>query len=303
LTSFLLISFMRGYYLLLFVFCSTFCSLYGQNSHLLIYSQGDGGIYRTDGGKNEPLVKASFLPNGNRISVRPRSGVETLAAGFQFRFGAGTVFSLNRSEITVEQGALLINSRRLSNQVNLLGPESRLGVSGVGCCLINVEPNGGFKAVGLLGKISLNDSAKGESFMLLPGQLVFQMPGGRGFGDEVSVNLNKLIESSYLVSGFPNSSSFRSSLASITDAQSKMVGKTYGAVVGNAKQSDTFEIVPTKKSSQQAVSASSNPASGSVKYDKDPLSELLGRPPKRFNDNSNQPNSRPFPSKLLRGAN
>ena len=270
---------------------------------MLIYSQGDGGIYRTDNGKNEPLVKASFLPSGQRISVRPRSGMETLAAGFQFRFGAGTVFSLNRSEITVEQGALLINSRRLSNKVTLLGPESKLGVSGVGCCLINVEPNGGFKAVGMLGKITLNDSAKGENFMLLPGQLVFQMPGGRGFGDEVSVNLSKLIESSYLISGFPNSSSFRSSLASVTDAQAKMVGKTYGATVGSAKQSDTFEVVPTKKSAQQATPSSNSSEPVSTSYEKDPLTELLGRQPKRFQENSNQPNSRPFPSRLLRGSN
>jgi len=298
---------MRGIHLLASIICLPFCLLKGQNSHLLIYSQGDGGLYRTEKGSNEPLAKASFLPKDKRISVRPRSGLETLAAGFQFRFGAGTVFSLNRSEISLEQGGILINSKRLSNQISLLGPESTLGVSGVGCCLINVEPNGGFKAVGLLGKISLSDLSKGENFMLLPGQLVFLMPGGRGFGEEVSVNLAKLIDSSYLISGFPNSTTFMNSLTSMMDAQAKMVGKTYGAVVGSAKQSESFEVLPTKDASQSSAPVSQNSmptvSANSNGFENDPLSELLGRPPKRQSEEASGHSSRPFPSRVLRGSN
>jgi hypothetical protein len=298
---------MRGIHLLASIICLPFCLLKGQNSHLLIYSQGDGGLYRTEKESNEPLAKASFLPKDKRISVRPRSGLETLAAGFQFRFGAGTVFSLNRSEISLEQGGILINSKRLSNQISLLGPESTLGVSGVGCCLINVEPNGGFKAVGLLGKISLSDLSKGENFMLLPGQLVFLMPGGRGFGEEVSVNLAKLIDSSYLISGFPNSTTFMNSLTSMMDAQAKMVGKTYGAVVGSAKQSESFEVLPTKDASQSSAPVSQNSmptvSANSNGFENDPLSELLGRPPKRQSEEASGHSSRPFPSRVLRGSN
>ena len=298
---------MRGIHLLASIICLPFCLLKGQNSHLLIYSQGDGGLYRTEKGSNEPLAKASFLPKDKRISVRPRSGLETLAAGFQFRFGAGTVFSLNRSEISLEQGGILINSKRLSNQISLLGPESTLGLSGVGCCLINVEPNGGFKAVGLLGKISLSDLSKGENFMLLPGQLVFLMPGGRGFGEEVSVNLAKLIDSSYLISGFPNSTTFMNSLTSMMDAQAKMVGKTYGAVVGSAKQSESFEVLPTKDASQSSAPVSQNSmptvSANSNGFKNDPLSELLGRPPKRQSEEASGHSSRPFPSRVLRGSN
>jgi hypothetical protein len=298
---------MRGIHLLASIICLPFCLLNGQNSHLLIYSQGDGGLYRTEKGSNESLAKASFLPKDKRISVRPRSGLETLAAGFQFRFGAGTVFSLNRSEISLEQGGILVNSKRLSNQISLLGPESTLGVSGVGCCLINVEPNGGFKAVGLLGKISLSDLSKAENFMLLPGQLVFLMPGGRGFGEEVSVNLAKLIDSSYLISGFPNSTTFMNSLTSMMDAQAKMVGKTYGAVVGSAKQSESFEVLPTKEVSQPSAPVSQNSmptvSANSNGFENDPLSELLGRPPKRQSKEASGHSSRPFPSRVLRGSN
>ncbi len=294
---------MRGYHLLPVLFISFITQLLGQHSHLLIYSQGEGALVRS-GESSNPLKKASFLPADSRISVRPRSGIETLAAGFQFRFGAGTVFSLDRDKVNLEQGAVLVNSRRISNNLSITGPESSMGVRGVGCSLLNVEPNGGFKAVGLLGKTVLSDQVNGKEFTLLPGQLVFLMPGGRGFGQEVSVNLAKLIESSYLVSGFPNSSSFSESLTGMTDAQSQMVGKTYGAVVGSAKQAESFEVVPTGDQPAPVVPDSPSPsAPSSVSgFDGDPLSELLGRPPTRLPVESNaSPSPRPFPSRLLRG--
>jgi len=294
---------MRGLLLVLLFPLFWATSLCGQNSHLLIYSQGDGALYRTDNGNNDPLVKASFLPISKRISVRPRSGIETLAAGYQFRFGAGTVFSLGRSEVSIEQGSILVNSRRLSNQVSLLSPESKMTVGGVGCALVNVEPNGGLKAVGLLGKTVLRDVQGGGEFFLLPGQLVFLMPGKRGFGQEVSVNLAKLIESSYLVSGFPNSTTFLGSLRTITDAQSEMVGKTYGAVVGNAKQAESFEVVPTAPQTNSNPSSSKDPSTNSFTDNEDPLAELLGRPRSKGNKVKSSPVNRPFPSKLLRGAN
>jgi hypothetical protein len=37
---------------------------------------------------------------------------------------------------------------------------------------------------------------------LLPGELTFIKPGSRGFGPKVQINLDKLISSSYLLSGF-----------------------------------------------------------------------------------------------------
>ena len=73
----------------------------------------------------------------------------------------------------------------------------------------------------------------------------------------------------------------------MTDAQAKMVGKTYRAVVGSAKQSD-FRNCTNKAIIEECGPSSNKPTSSSVSYDKDPLSELLGHPPKRFNDNSSQ---------------
>ena len=61
------------------------CSpVFGQSSHLLLLSQGDGALVKdlVDATPPEKLEKASFLPKAQSISVRPRSGLETLCSGY-----------------------------------------------------------------------------------------------------------------------------------------------------------------------------------------------------------------------------
>mgnify|MGYP001365713482 FL=1 len=285
----------------------------GQSSHLLLLSQGDGALTSSESGKVQ-LSKASFLPKGQLISVRPRSGIETLSSGFQFRFGSDTRFMISDKGIELSEGSIMIRSRKISNTTTLHGPESKIQINGAGCFLVEVETNGGLKAVTILGRLDLMDLNSGEALDLLPGELVFLMPGDRGFAEKVSVNLNRLIESSYLVSGFPNNTSFQSSLASVATAQSNSIGVVYGAEVGDAKAVDSFEVVPSK-----AVKNNTPPMpkpSPTVLVDSsssDPLFDLLGRAPKRMKPEvkENQaldlrlqdplnPTSRPFPSRLLR---
>ena len=293
---------------------SGFCSAsLGQSSHLLLLSQGDGALTSSESGKVQ-LSKASFLPKGQLISVRPRSGIETLSSGFQFRFGSDTRFMISDKGIELSEGSIMIRSRKISNTTTLHGPESKIQINGAGCFLVEVETNGGLKAVTILGRLDLMDLNSGEALDLLPGELVFLMPGDRGFAEKVSVNLNRLIESSYLVSGFPNNTSFQSSLASVATAQSNSIGVVYGAEVGDAKAVDSFEVVPSK-----AVKNNTPPMpkpSPTVVVDSsssDPLFDLLGRAPKRMKPEvkENQaldlrlqdplnPTSRPFPSRLLR---
>jgi hypothetical protein len=279
----------------------------------LLLSQGDGALTSSESGKVQ-LSKASFLPKGQLISVRPRSGIETLSSGFQFRFGSDTRFMISDQAIELSEGSIMIRSRKISNSTTLHGPESKIQINGAGCFLVEVETNGGLKAVTILGRLDLMDLNSGEALDLLPGELVFLMPGDRGFAEKVSVNLNRLIESSYLVSGFPNNTSFQSSLASVATAQSNSIGVVYGAEVGDAKAVDSFEVVPSKavknntppmpKPSPTVIADSSS---------SDPLFDLLGRAPKRMKPAAKEekaldlriqdppnPTSRPFPSRLLR---
>ena len=304
---------MRSLLILLFAILGICSVSLGQSSHLLLLSQGDGALTSMDDGKVQ-LSKASFLPKGQLISVRPRSGIETLSSGFQFRFGSDTRFMISEKAIELSEGSIMIRSRKISNSTTLFGPESKIQINGAGCFLVEVETNGGLKAVTILGRLDLMDLNSGESLELLPGELVFLMPGDRGFAEKVSVNLNRLIESSYLVSGFPNNNSFISSLASVASAQSNSIGVVYGAEVGDAKKADSFEVVP-KKAVKTNPSSAPNPSSTqAVNFNSpDPLFELLGRVPKRMKPEVKKnkalelkiqeppnPTNRPFPSRLLR---
>ena len=221
---------------------------------------------------------------------------------------------ISEKAIELSEGSIMIRSRKISNSATLYGPESKIQINGAGCFLIEVETNGGLKAVTILGRLDLMDLNSGEAMDLLPGELVFLMPGNRGFAEKVSVNLNRLIESSYLVSGFPNNTSFQSSLASVATAQSNSIGVVYGAEVGDAKAVDSFEVVPSKEvenNNPPMPKTSSTIAADSSSSD--PLFDLLGRAPKRMKPREEEDKTlelriqetpdvttRPFPSRLLR---
>ena len=263
--------------------------VFGQ-SHLLLVSQGDGGLTKGEDGKPIVLTKASYLPSNQIISVRARSGLETLSAGYNFRFGSDTNFLLLKDGIELNSGSVMIKSRNIKNTTIIKGPEAELQIAGAGTCLIEVETSGGFKVVGALGRFKLESIASSDTVELMPGELCFLMPGDRGFGDRVNINLSKLIESSYLISGFPNPKSFVSALDNIAKEQQKAIGKSFNAQVGDSKDPDSFEII-TRESNSTISPAPSGNERESLKEDEgyiipstDPLSELLGRAPRRFGD-------------------
>ena len=287
---------------------SAFAGLFGSSTHLVLTSQGEGAFSKTTEGTAEAISRASFLPSDTRLTIRPRSGIETLRAGYHFRFGSDTSFTLRDDMLVLHEGSIMMLSRKIGESVHLSSPETQVKLSGIGTCMAEVEPNGGLKLLCVLGRILIfSDSGK---FELLPGELVFAKPGGLGMGDKINVNLGTVVESSYLLSGFPNSPSFQNSLANVVEAQKNSIGKTYRAEVGRAKGASTFEVLPIPDATPEDAFPSVEPVAKSVKpayevSEANPLSELLGRTPKRLPaqrgveiDNSLEP--RPFPSKLLR---
>ena len=297
---------MKSIFLSLFV-SSALSGLFGSSTHLVLTSQGDGAFYKSEEGTVQAISRASFLPSDTRLTIRPRSGIETLRAGYHFRFGSDTSFTLKDDSLELHEGSIMMLSRKIGESVILTSPETQLKLFGIGTCMAEVEPNGGLKLLCVLGRILLfSDSGK---FELLPGELVFAKPGGLGMGDKINVNLGTVVESSYLLSGFPNSPSFQNSLANVVEAQKNSIGKTYRAEVGRAKGASTFEVLPIPDATPEDAFPSVEPVAKSVKpanevSEANPLSELLGRTPKRLRagrsekDNSLEP--RPFPSKLLR---
>lgn len=257
----------RLWYIPIALFVLTF-PLSASNSHLLIYSQGDGAVASFEGKKNHTLTKANFLPKDVLVSVRPRSGIETIAAGYQLRFGSESKFTIEEEAIDFHAGSLFLRSRKISNQMLIKGPSVSANFEGSGVCLINIEPNGGFKIIGILGKTRVEILNASSMQIVLPGELLFVLPQQGGFGDTLNINLETLINSSYLISGFPNSLSFSKSLKGMANAQKQSISVSYDAHVGEAKHDKFYEISPVDHSHEVAPAVESY-------FDFDPLSELL----------------------------
>lgn len=289
-------------------------TLMGGLPHLLVYISGQGAFFSAENQNTTDLVKARYLPNDQLISVRSKSGIETFTPGFQFRFGANTQFICISDGVSISTGSMFVRSRKISNSMLLKAPEVSIFVEGSGTCLVNVEPSGGLKFIGLIGKLQVKSESRKISHTLLPGDLLFALPENRGIGNKMTVNLSKIIEGSFLVSGFPNSHDFQNSLNSIAGAQSDLTYHQYGAVVGQSKTSNSFEILPDLKHATSPDHSEDNSSTkDSEVFSADPLTDLLGRKSyksKSFqsvgNSNSDSPavssesSKRPFPSKLLR---
>jgi hypothetical protein len=181
--------------------------------------------------------------------------------------------------------------------------------------MLEVETNGGVKVIGVLGRMILRAGKESKETDLLAGELIFVKPGESGFGDKINVNLSKVLETSFLLSAFKNSTSFQNSLVSIARVQKDSTSKIYAAEVGDAKESDTFEILTTAKEgkTKNLIPVSNNETSTSLidrsSYhvpETDPLRELLGRSPMRSGSLPNPViapplvDTRPLPGTLLR---
>lgn len=274
-------------------------------SHLLVTTIGDGVVQVVDGANSEVVSSSSFLPVNRKLSVRPKSGIETLASGYLFRFGSSTIFQCEKDSIRIFSGSLFVRSRNFKNTVSIIGPETTVRLSGAGSCLIEVEKSGGFKCVGLLGNLRLG-LHKDDAIALLPGELVFTELKSQTLSEKVTVDLKNLFETSFLISGFSNSKSFENALRSVAESQKLVIGKSFNAAVGEATGSDSFEIVTqvvSEKHSTQPLNTSPSNAFHShyTLPSESPLTELLGRSPKRLDAEDTSPAQRPFPSRLLRG--
>lgn len=304
---------MLRHFFLTFLFVAFSIPSWGQGMHLLMMQIGEGAVASQENGQTNLLKKASFLPADKRITVRPRSGIETMAAGYQFRFGSDTRFTVSQESIHLHEGSVMIQSRKIGNQVVLKSPEAFVHITGIGTCMLEVETNGGMKIIGVLGRLLVGFGQKNDGQELLAGELIFIKPGNLGIGDKINVNLGKVVETSFLLSGFNNSTSFQNSLSSMVKAQLDSIGKTYRAEVGDAKGVDTFEVVtfeddnteqkrdwgkPKQPLNEKKTSSYQVPSV-------DPLEELLGRSPNRINNEIDpetplKSESRPLPGTLLR---
>ena len=197
---------------------------------------------RTDSGEDAAFGYARWFPKSTRVFTRGRSGVEALSPGLFLRFGEETVFSFGPDELQMHKGALLARMRDSGKELRVTGPEATLRMKGAGSLLLEIVTNGGFKIIGLTGKPSVSIGPGSEGRDLFPGELLFLKPLDAGLSDPVHVNLVKLLASSFLVRGFPNSTTFDTALVQEAQVQAELITKTFRAEVGDAREASSFEI-------------------------------------------------------------
>ena len=104
-------------------------------SHLLLVSVGDGAHIEGDSSDNN-LKVASFLPNDTNIAVSSNGGIESMIAGFTFRFGMGSNFVLRTDSIELNSGSILLQSRKIGNSKSIRIGNETIKLSGAGTSLI-----------------------------------------------------------------------------------------------------------------------------------------------------------------------
>ena len=266
------------------IFGCFFYSLSGQGLHLLLSNIGDGAYQNTENGEQKKLKRASFLPLDSVINIPSESGIETLVAGFQFRFGFDTSFTLKREFIDLHRGSILIQSRKLTNKVFVRFNEHEVSVSGVGTCMLELGDNGALKLVGILGRIIVGQKNDVLFSDLLAGDMIVMNPKSKTIDEKKSIDLSSVVETSFLISGFPNSTTFKNSIESMVHAQnqssisqdlSSEIDSELTVTNKNVLDVDSERVYDEKDNS----SVTSN-SSYSIP-DSDPLRELLGRDPIR----------------------
>jgi hypothetical protein len=270
-----------------FLSICTVCILEGQGMHLLLSEVGDGAYTKTEKNSEVDLSHASFLPLYEKIYVRPKSGIETLVAGFQFRFGFGTEFILNKGSIGLLKGSILIQSRKLNNKVLIKYSEQEIGISGVGTCMVEVTENKNLKIVGVLGRMLLGTKDDVILSDLLAGDLIQLSENDQSFGNKKNINLTRVVETSFLISAFTNSKSFQSSIESMALAQNHSVSQENSIEIENINKADNPKL--KEKVINSDLDDSSNSPLKIIGYSTqsydvpstDPLTELLGRQPTR----------------------
>ena len=287
-------------------------------SHLLVSSIGNGVFQLGDNNRSEQISTSSFLPKQKKLFVRPQSGIETLASGYLFRFGSSTSFECQKNSIKIFSGSIFLRSRKFQNSISISVPKTSLKLSGAGSCLIEVNLDGGIKCVGLLGSLRLTVQNE-KPISIRPGELLIIQSSDHALEQKVTVDLQNLFRTSFLISGFPNSSSFEDALKSVAQSQKLVIKQPPADPADNALDPEKTEILlpPVSASSPSALTSTIGPQSlhpGYVLPRESPLQELLGRSPKRVassppprdnfvdaNTSENLPSTRPFPSRLLRG--
>ena len=271
-------------------FLGPICS--ANSSHLLLFSSGEGAISEIEG-KKQTLKVASFLPFGKEILAQPDSGLETMSAGYTYRFGHNTRFSLSDEGTHIKSGMMMIQSRKIDNSCKIFAGDSTFSFSGSGTLIFEYDGENKIWVSGILGRLRTTYMQQQDSFDLMAGDLISIQSNGKK--ETSGANLKKVITSSFLFTGFKNNKSFQNSLEKVATQQEKdlQLHKNSDSIKPNTN--------PQNLANNPVQMVSETNATARKEYlipELDPLSELLGRAPRRFGENVITPISKESSVKL-----
>src|SRR5438552_3916554 len=118
------------------------------------------------------------------------------------RVGANTVFSFDTKDrvLNLQKGSLLFHSPKGIGGGTIKSGGASAAVLGT-TLVVSASPEGGFKVILLegRGRVVLPN---GRSASLRAGQMVYVLPGDKGFSGVLEINLAKLVAGSLLLTGF-----------------------------------------------------------------------------------------------------
>lgn len=186
-----------------------------------------------------------FVGIGRRLTILPQAGVELYfgdASKFSLRSVDAASFAMPEKKVfDLHSGSFVVSSSGNGNSVTIKSPLSTVQVS---CdtpfaLMTGITTNGGIKFISLVGECKL-EQEKLASSVLSPGDLVFALP--EGFSRKMSVELSTLMVTSKLMTGFDDPPVYLKKLRQQAMIQALRTRKRYKAVVGDAKNSEDFEI-------------------------------------------------------------
>ena len=198
----------------------------------------------------EAKVDLEFL-TPDLVQTGPRSLAELRAPDDTItRVGSNTIFSFARRgrEVNLQRGSLLFQSPKGKGGGTIRTKAASASVLGT-TIMITATIDGGFKSIVLEGRCQIQ-LPNGDFRQLDSGQVTFVLPGEKGFGPTLDVNLEKLVEGSKLVQGFEEELPSKATIDQEVEKQVKLIesgqAEDTGLLVGQKADEDEVQVVKSE---------------------------------------------------------
>jgi len=210
-----------------------------------VYENSEKGAEKPSS-KTQSELLGKELPTDVPIVIGQHSRVEFGKRDYLARVGGIAQFQLTSAGgIKLSRGVVLIQPVSKEFKMDFTTEKSAFSVEGAGCFQIETTTNGGCKLMLLTG-ISKVRIAKGNEQSLIPGNLIFLLPGKTDFGPTLDIDLGLLCSTSRLVNGFQSPlSRVKEFRAAAFFQRYRTKGKS-NALIGDASNERDYQVIFVK---------------------------------------------------------